>query len=78
MFFCRACKKLDRNFTPDNLVTFLKGEMIPIILEAGALNDVDIVEDWCLDTAAQRILMRNRIENFHTKNNRSKVGRFST
>ena len=76
MLFCRACKKLDRNFTPDNLVTFLKGEMIPIILEAGALNDVDIVEDWCLDTAAQRILMRNRIENFHTKINRSKVGRF--
>ena len=37
-------------------------EMIPIILEAGALNDVDIVEDWCLDTAAQRILMRNWFE----------------
>ena len=32
--------------------------MIPTILEAGALNEVDIVEDWCLDTAAQRILMR--------------------
>merc|ERR1719500_336186 len=57
----KAIKKHDKNFTPDNFVTFLKNEMIPTILEAGALNEVDIVDDWCLDTAAQRILMSHNV-----------------
>ena len=54
--FLRAIKTHDKYFTPDNFTTFLKTEMIPIILEAGALNQVDIVNDWCLDTASQRTL----------------------
>ena len=35
--------------------------MIPIILEAGALNDQEVVDDWCLDTAAQKILLSHNV-----------------
>ena len=54
-----AIKRVDPNFTQDNFVRFLEKEMIPIILEAGAMNNVEVVEDWAMDAASQRFLMRH-------------------
>lgn len=34
--------------------------MIPIILEAKAINDVAVIEDWCLDAPAQRFAIKHR------------------
>ena len=34
--------------------------MIPIILEAKAINDVAVIEDWCFDAPAQRFAIKHR------------------
>jgi len=55
-----AIRKIDGNFDMENFVTFLEKEMIPILLEAKAINDTEILEDWCHDSAAQKFSIRHR------------------
>ena len=31
--------------------------MIPIVLEAAAMNDQEVVEDWALDAPSQKLLL---------------------
>jgi len=57
----KAIRAVDPTFTQDNFVRFLEKEMIPIVLEASAMNDVEIVDDWALDVASQRFLMRHNV-----------------
>ena len=47
---------MEPDFSQDNFILFLEKEMIPIVLEAGALNDKEIVDDWCFDAASQKLL----------------------
>ena len=56
MFLFRTIRKMEPDFSQDNFVLFLEKEMIPIILEAAALNDKDIVDDWAFDVASQKLL----------------------
>ena len=37
-------RRIDRTFDQENFVSFLEKEMIPIVLEAKALNNVEVVE----------------------------------
>ena len=42
--YFRAVRRIDRTFDQENFVSFLEKEMIPIVLEAKALNNVEVVE----------------------------------
>ena len=53
----RTIRQVDPNFTQDNFVRFLEKEMIPIVLEAAAMNDQEVVEDWALDAPSQKLLL---------------------
>ena len=53
----RTIRQVDPNFTQDNFVRFLEKEMIPIILEAAAMNDQEVIEDWALDAPSQKLLL---------------------
>jgi len=55
----KTIRQVDPNFTQDNFVRFLEKEMIPIVLEAAAMNDQEIVEDWALDAPSQKLLLRH-------------------
>jgi import inner membrane translocase subunit TIM44 len=56
----RAIRQVDKKFDQEAFVQFLESEMIPIILEAKAINDVSVIEDWCLDAPAQRFAIKHR------------------
>jgi len=53
----KTIRQVDPNFTQDNFVRFLEKEMIPIVLEAAAMNDQEVVEDWALDAPSQKLLL---------------------
>jgi len=56
----KAVRRIDRTFDQENFVSFLEKEMIPIVLEAKALNNVEVVEDWCHDSPSQKFTLRHR------------------
>jgi len=56
----KAIRQVDKKFDQEAFVQFLESEMIPIILEAKAINDVAVIEDWCLDAPAQRFAIKHR------------------
>jgi len=51
---------MDRSFDQEIFVRFLEKEMIPIILESKAINDAEIIEDWCHDSPAQKFSIKHR------------------
>merc|ERR1711937_146358 len=53
----KTIRQVDPNFTQDNFVRFLEKEMIPIVLEAAAMNDQEVVEHWALDAPSQKLLL---------------------
>jgi len=53
----KTIRQVDPNFTQDNFVNFLEKEMIPIVLEAAAMNDQEVIEDWALDAPSQKLLL---------------------
>ena len=68
----RTIRQVDPNFTQDNFVRFLEKEMIPIVLEAAAMNDQEVVEDWALDAPSQKLLLsHNAAKKGNTNNKKS-------
>jgi len=46
--------------------------MIPIVLEAAAMNDQEVVEDWALDAPSQKLLLsHNAAKKGNTNNKKS-------
>ena len=43
-FLFRAVRKIDKTFDQEHFVKFLEKEMIPIVLEAKAINDTEVIE----------------------------------
>jgi len=56
----KAVRKIDKTFDQEHFVKFLEKEMIPIVLEAKAINDTEVIEDWCFDSPAQKFSIRHR------------------